>query len=68
MTASVGREVHRNRLSAAALKGAVRCAETEDAGGENFGDLGEAVGGGQQLKSCRQRIFLLTRTFPQINR
>jgi hypothetical protein len=46
MTASVGREVHRNRLSSAALWCAVRRADAEDAGGEDFGGLGEAVGGG----------------------
>ena len=50
MTASVGREVHRNRLSMAALRGAVTRAEAEDAGGEDFGDLGEAVGGGETAR------------------
>ncbi len=47
MTASVGREVHRNRLSADALKGAVTCAEADDAGSENLGGLGEAFSGGE---------------------
>jgi hypothetical protein len=46
MTASVGREVHRNRLSAAALEGALTRAEAEDAGGEDLGGLGETVSGG----------------------
>jgi hypothetical protein len=47
MTASLGREVHRNRLFPAALGGAVAHADAEDAGGEDLGDLGEAVGGGE---------------------
>jgi hypothetical protein len=45
MTASVGRKVQANRLFTAALEGAL--AQTEDAGGEDFGDLGEAVGEGE---------------------
>jgi hypothetical protein len=46
MTASVRQEVQSNPLSAAALEGALTRAEAEDAGGEDLGDLGEAVSGG----------------------
>lgn len=59
MTASVGREVHRNRLSAAALKGAVARAEAENAGGEDLGDLGEAFGGGERSEIWRQRVWVI---------
>jgi hypothetical protein len=52
MTASVGREVQANPLFAAALEGAVARASAEDAGGEDSGDLGEAVGGGEGIKRC----------------
>jgi hypothetical protein len=45
MTASVGRKVQANPLSAVALEGAL--AQTEHAGGEDLGDLGEAVGGAE---------------------
>ena len=50
MTASVGRKVHQNRLSAAALEGAMARADAADTGGEDLGDLGEAVGGGNIRK------------------
>jgi hypothetical protein len=56
MTASVGREVHRNRLSAAALQGAVAHAEAEDTGGEDFADLEEADGGGEGIKVWRHGV------------
>ena len=57
MTASAGREVHRNCLSAAALGGAMARAEAEDARGENFGDLGEAAGDRRAFWRQRVRAF-----------
>jgi hypothetical protein len=48
MTASVGRKVQANPLFSAALEGAP--AQSEHAGSEDLGDLGEAVGGGHKMK------------------
>jgi hypothetical protein len=53
MTASVGRKVQANPLSAVALEGAL--AQTEHAGGEDLGDLGEAVGGGELVRMKHSR-------------
>jgi hypothetical protein len=47
MTASVGRKVQANPLFSAALEGAP--AQSEHAGSEDLGDLGEAVGGGWKV-------------------
>jgi hypothetical protein len=59
MTASVGRKVQANRLFAAALEGAP--AQTEHAGSEDLGDLGEAVGGRDvvQLKDAGRALRIL---------
>jgi hypothetical protein len=49
MTASPGREVDANLLRGAAPGSAQTCAEPQDAGGQNLGDLIEALGRGQQV-------------------
>ena len=46
MTASVGREVDANLLRPAALGSAQPRANTQDAGGQDLGDLVEALGAG----------------------
>jgi hypothetical protein len=49
MTASPGREVDRNLLRGAAPGSAQARANTADAGGQDLGDLVEALGGGHQV-------------------
>ena len=49
MTASPGREVDANLLPGAAPEGALPRAEPEDAGGQDLGDLVEALG-------CRHEV------------
>ena len=46
MTASVGREVDANLLRGAALGSAQTRTDPQDAGGQDLGDLVEALGGG----------------------
>lgn len=43
MTASPGQEVDLNLLRGAALRGALPCAETQDAGGQDLSDLVETL-------------------------
>jgi hypothetical protein len=52
MTASVGRKVQANPLFTAALEGAL--AQTEHAGSEDLGDLGEAVGASEVVGQWRE--------------
>jgi hypothetical protein len=47
MTASPGREVHANLLRRAAPEGALSRPQAQDAGGQDLGDLVEALGRGQ---------------------
>ena len=49
MTASVGREVDANLLPGAALGSALTRAKTQDAGGQDLGDLVEALGRRHQV-------------------
>jgi hypothetical protein len=49
MTASPGREVDANLLRGAAPGGAQARTHAQDAGGEDLGDLVEALGGGHQV-------------------
>jgi hypothetical protein len=49
MTASPGGEVDRNLLFGAALGCAQARANAQDAGGQDLGDLVEALGGGHQV-------------------
>jgi hypothetical protein len=49
MTASVRREVDANLLRGAAPGSTHTRAEPQDAGGQNLGDLVEALGGGHQV-------------------
>lgn len=49
MTASPGREVDANLLRGAALGSAQPRAEPQDAGGQDLGDLVEALGGRHQV-------------------
>jgi hypothetical protein len=49
MTASPGREVDANLLSGAALGSAQTHAEPQDAGGQDLGDLIQALFGGHQI-------------------
>jgi len=49
MTASVGREVDANLLRGAALGSAQTRADAQDAGGQDLGDLVEALGGRHQV-------------------
>ena len=49
MTASPGREVDANLLRGAALGSAQARADAQDAGGQDFGDLVEALGGGHEV-------------------
>jgi hypothetical protein len=49
MTASVGREVDTNLLSGAAPGSAQARAKTQDAGGEDLGDLIEPLGWGHEV-------------------
>ena len=49
MTASPGREVDANLLRGAAPGGAEARAEAQDAGGQDLGDLVEALGWGHQV-------------------
>ena len=49
MTASPGREVDRNPLRGAALGSAQARADPDDAGGQDVGDLVEALGWGHQV-------------------
>jgi hypothetical protein len=49
MTASPGREVDRNLLRGAALGSAQAGADADDAGGQDLGDLAEALGGSHKL-------------------
>ena len=55
MTASPGREVDRNLLPGAALGSAQARAEPQDAGGQDFGDLVEALGRGHEVGAERDR-------------
>jgi hypothetical protein len=50
MTASPGREVDANLLRGAALGSAQTRAEPQDAGGQDLGDLVEALGGGHKVR------------------
>ena len=50
MTASAGREVDANLLRGAALGSAQARAEPQDAGGQDLGDLVEALGGGHEVR------------------
>lgn len=47
MTASAGREVHRNRLSRAALGSTLARPQAQDAGRQNLSQLVPALGGGE---------------------
>jgi hypothetical protein len=49
MTASPGREVHANLLRGAAPEGALARPQTQDTGGQDLGDLVEALGGGHEV-------------------
>ena len=49
MTASPGREVDANLLRGAALGSAQPRAEAQDAGGQDLGDLVEALGGAHEV-------------------
>jgi hypothetical protein len=49
MTASPGREVDANLLRGAALGSAQTHAEPQDAGGQDLGDLVEALGWGHEV-------------------
>ena len=49
MTASPGREVDANLLRGAALGSAQPRAGAQDAGGQDLGDLVEALGGGHEV-------------------
>jgi hypothetical protein len=49
MTASPGREVDANLLRGAALGSAQARAEPQEAGGQDLGDLVQALGGGHQV-------------------
>jgi hypothetical protein len=49
MTASPGREVDANLLRGAAPGSAQTRAEPQDAGGQDLGDLVQALGGGQPV-------------------
>ena len=49
MTASPGREVDANLLRGAALGSAQARAKPQDAGGQDLGDLVEALGRGQEV-------------------
>jgi hypothetical protein len=49
MTASPGREVDANLLRGAAPESAQACAEPQDAGRHDLGDLVEALGGRHQV-------------------
>ena len=49
MTASPGREVDANLLPGAAPEGALPRANAEDAGGQDLGDLVEALGRGHEV-------------------
>ena len=49
MTASPGREVDANLLCGAAPGSAQTRAHPQDAGGQNLGDLVEALGGGHEV-------------------
>ena len=49
MTASPGREVDANLLRGAAPGSAQPRADPDDAGGEDLGDLVEALGGGHEI-------------------
>jgi hypothetical protein len=50
MTASPGREVDRNPLRGAALESAQARPDPVNAGGQDLGDLVEALGGGHELR------------------
>jgi hypothetical protein len=49
MTASPGREVHPNLLSRAAPEGMLARPQAQDAGGQDLGDLVEALGRGHEV-------------------
>ena len=49
MTASLGREVDANLLCRAAPGSAQACADPQDTGGQDLGDLVEALGGGHKV-------------------
>ena len=49
MTASPGREVDANLLRGAAPGSAQACADPQDAGGQDLGDLVEPLGGGKEV-------------------
>ena len=49
MTASPGREVDRNLLRGAAPGSAQARSDPDDAGGQDLGDLVEALGGGHEV-------------------
>jgi hypothetical protein len=49
MTASAGREVDANLLSGAALGSAQARANAQDAGGQDLGDLIQALGRGHEV-------------------
>jgi hypothetical protein len=49
MTASPGREVHANLLSRAAPEGALPRPQAQDAGGQDLGDLVEALAGRHEV-------------------
>jgi len=49
MTASPGREVDANLLRGAAPGSAQTCANAQDAGRQDLGDLVEALGGGHEV-------------------
>ena len=55
MTASPGREVDRNLLRGGALGSAQACPGPDDAGGQDLGDLVEALGGGHEVGAYRVR-------------
>jgi hypothetical protein len=49
MTASVGREVHANVLPGAAPWSALARPQTQDTGGQDLGDLVQALGWGHEV-------------------
>jgi hypothetical protein len=68
MTASVGREVDANLLRGAALGSAKTRAHPQDAGGQDLGDLVEALGRGHEvgMKSVGQHADVLVRCEPAV--
>ena len=66
MTASPGREVDANLLRGAALESAHARPGPDDAGGQDLGDLVEALGGGHEVGVEGGEHWRLTREPPWI--